>query len=44
MTGFRRTSFAVPSPNAYAKAAVATIGIQNDTYGFFQHALQVSIV
>ncbi len=29
---------------AYAKAAVATIGIQNDTFGCFSHALQVSVL
>ena len=32
----------VTSPVDYARAAVATIGIQNDTYGCFSHALLVS--
>ncbi|ORU94985.1 MAG: hypothetical protein A6F71_10175 [Cycloclasticus sp. symbiont of Poecilosclerida sp. M] len=41
MIGFSRPTFAMPSPAAYAKAAVATIGVQEDTYGCFAHAMQV---
>ena len=41
MSGIRRANFLVPSPEAMAKAAVATIGIQEDTFGCFSHALQV---
>ena len=42
MSGIRQSSFQVPSPATYAKAAVATIGIQNNTFGCFSHAIQVS--
>ena len=42
MTTIDKVSFLVPSISAYAKAAVATIGIQNNTCGFLSHALQVS--
>ena len=31
----------IPDPVTYARAAVATIGIQHTTYGYFYHALQV---
>ena len=30
----------IPDPITYARAAVATIGIQHTTYGYFYHALQ----
>ena len=33
----------VPDPVTYTRAAVATIGIQHTTYGYFYHALQVGI-
>ena len=32
-----------PDPITYTHAAVATIGIQHTTYGYFYHALQVGI-
>jgi len=32
-----------PDPITYTRAAVATIGIQHTTYGYFYHALQVRI-
>ena len=41
MSGITRTSFLCPSPECFAKSAVTTIGIQNDTCGCFSHALQV---
>ena len=41
MSGIRRTSRLVPDPVTYTRAAVATIGIQHTTYGYFYHALQV---
>ena len=31
----------IPDPVTYTRAAVATIGIQHTTYGYFYHALQV---
>jgi len=44
MTGFQRTSRFIPSPTTYTRAAVATIGIQHTTYGYYYHALQVGCV
>ena len=44
MSNVRRVTSFRPSPETYARTAVATIGIQNTTYGYWQHALQVSIV
>ena len=44
MSGIRRASFFIPSPTSAAKAAVATIGIQNSTNGCFPHALQVCLL
>ena len=41
MSKITRTSFTSPSAESYAKSAVATIGIQNNTCGCFPHALQV---
>ena len=37
------TSRFIPDPITYTRAAVATIGIQHTTYGYFYHALQVRI-
>jgi len=44
MSGIRKTSRFVPNPITYTRAAVATIGIQHTTYGYFYHALQVGCV
>ena len=44
MSGIKRTSFFVPSAVAYARAAVATIGILNNTFGCFAHTIQVSFL
>ena len=41
MSGIQRASRFAPDPVTYARAAVATIGIQHTTYGYFYHALQV---
>ena len=41
MSGITRSNFLCPSAESYAKSAVATIGIQNNTFGCFSHALQV---
>ena len=41
MSGIRRPKFWAPSPETYAKSAVATIGVQQDTYGYLFHAVQV---
>ena len=43
MSGIQRASRIAPDPVTYACAAVATIGIQHTTYGYFYHALQVGI-
>ncbi len=34
-------SLLTPDPVVYSRAAVATIGIQNNTYGYLYHSLQV---
>ena len=41
MTGIKRPSYVAPSPDTFAKAAVATIGVQDNTYGCLSHAMQV---
>ena len=41
MSNARRVSFFVPDPQSFATSAVATIGIQNYTRGYWPHALQV---
>ena len=43
MSGIRRSSRFIPDPVTYTRAAVATIGIQHTTYGYFYHALQVGV-
>lgn len=40
MSNVRRAVFFSPDPIKYSRAAVATIGIQNYTYGYWPHALQ----
>lgn len=42
MSKIRKSSYFVPDPIYYTRAAVATIGIQSETNGCFAHALQVS--
>ena len=39
--GMAENSRFLPNPVTYAHAAVATIGIQHTTHGYFYHALQV---
>ena len=41
LSGMAENTRFVPDPITYARAAVATIGIQHTTYGYFYHALQV---
>ena len=41
MSNARRVGFYTPDPVSYARAAVATIGTQNYTHGYWSHALQV---
>ena len=41
MTGIKRPSYFAPSPCDYAHDALATIGIQDITYGTLAHAIQV---
>lgn len=40
MSNVRRPTTFRPSPETYARTAVATIGIQDSTYGYWHHALQ----
>ncbi len=44
MTGIKTPSLLAPDPVVYSRAAVATIGIQNNTYGYLYHSLQVTII
>jgi len=44
MTGIKRPSYFVPNPCDYAHDALATIGIQDTTYGTLAHAIQVRII
>ena len=39
-TGNTTPSLLTPDPVVYSRAAVATIGIQNDTYGYLYHSIQ----
>ena len=41
LSGMAENSRFAPDPITYTRAAVATIGIQHTTYGYFYHALQV---
>ena len=43
MSGMKKSNMLVANAISYARAAVATIGIQRDTYGCISHAIQVSI-
>ena len=43
LSGTAENSRFVADPVTYAHAAVATIGIQHTTYGYFYHALQVGL-
>ena len=43
LSKFRRSSVFVPTPESYVKAAIATIGVETDTFGCISHALQVRI-
>ncbi len=44
MSGIRRPKLWAPSPETYAKTAVATIGVTNNTFGYLFHAIQVTII
>lgn len=39
MTGIRRASLFVPSPKAYVKSALKTVGQEDVTFGYWSHAL-----
>ena len=43
MSGLESSSRFAPEPNTYTRAAVATIGIQHTTNGYFYHALKVRL-
>ena len=42
MSNVRRTTYLTPDPLTYARSAVATIGIQGYTQGYWPHAFQVN--
>ena len=44
MSNVRRVTYSAPSPETYARSAVATIGIQHTTFGYWIHAVQVGPV
>ncbi|CAD5122074.1 DgyrCDS10526 [Dimorphilus gyrociliatus] len=39
MTGIKRPSLFVPSPTAYVKSALRTVGVEDVTFGYWSHAL-----
>jgi len=41
MSAHARASFFIRTPISFTKAALATVGIQNTTFGCFPHAIQV---
>ena len=41
MTGYMSPNLFVPSAQTYVRSALATVGIQNNTFGYFPHAVQV---
>ena len=43
LTGMKKSNLLFANAISHARAAVATIGIQRDTYGCLSHAIQVSI-
>ena len=43
LSGIQQSSFTVPAPKKFVCDALATVGIQNRTFGTLSHALQVSI-
>ena len=44
LSGIQQPSFAAPTPKKFVCDALATIGIQNRTFGTLSHVLQVSSV
>ena len=44
MSNVRKVTFTTPDPVSYARAAVATIGVQDYTHGYWGHAVMVSTV
>ena len=40
-SGIRQPTFLAPSPETYVRSAVATIGVQHNTYGYLFHAVLV---
>ena len=43
-TGFEHSNFFIADAATYVKSLVATIGIQENTYGCISHAIQVSLL
>lgn len=41
MSNTRRVTFFTPDPVSYSRAAVATMGIQDNTSGYWAHAFEV---
>ena len=44
MSKIRRPKWWAPSPDYYARCALATVGIESDTFGCLSHAFQVMIM
>ena len=42
MSLVKRTRYDIPDGISYARAALATTGIQQNTFGYYSHAIQVS--
>lgn len=40
MAKIRKTTLLVPSPSAYVKGALATVGLETRTYGYWSHKVQ----
>ncbi|KAK6184100.1 hypothetical protein SNE40_006632 [Patella caerulea] len=40
LSKIKKTSFMIPSPTTYVRSALATVGIENRTFGFWSHAVQ----
>lgn len=41
--GVTRPRWFAPHPEDYARSAVATVGVQDTTYGYFYHTCQVIV-
>ena len=44
LSKIRRASMLIPNPTSYVKSALKTVGIEDRTFGYFAHAIQVYIL